>query len=345
MLAGYSLGMLTLTQRLGLRLPIVLAPMAGGISTPELVAAVSTAGGLGSLGAAYLTPAQITEAGAAVRRLTQGAFALNLFAPHPTVATTGSEVERAAAELAPFHASLGLQPPELTAQANPDFGLQLEAVLEVCPAVLSFTFGRLEAQHLEALRSRGILTVGTATGLEEARQLEADGVEAIVVQGGAAGGHRGGWSEDELADTLSLTRAAAQSIRIPVIAAGGLMTAADVRAVLDAGASLAQCGTAFLRATEAGTSAPYWAALAAAKTGDTVLTRAFSGRTARGLRNAVTEGVQQPLPYPFQNALTRSMRAAGAKAGRADVLSLWAGEGVAHGLAGTAAEILESLWN
>ncbi|QFP76155.1 nitronate monooxygenase family protein [Deinococcus sp. AJ005] len=335
----------TLTQRLGLRLPIVLAPMAGGISIPELVSAVSTAGGLGSLGAAYLTPAQITEMGAAVRRLTQGPFAVNLFAPQPNVPPTASEVARATAELVPFHADLGLPTPTLTAQADPDFGLQLEAVLEVCPAVLSFTFGRLEARHLEALKSSGILTIGTATGLEEARQLETDGVDAIVVQGGAAGGHRGGWSEDELADTLALTRATAQSIGVPVIAAGGLMTAADVRAVLDAGASLAQCGTAFLRATEAGTSAPYRAALAAAKTGDTVLTRAFSGRTARGLRNAVTEGIQQPLPYPFQNALTRSMRAAGVKTGRADVLSLWAGEGVAHGRAGTAAEILESLWN
>ncbi|MFK7603259.1 NAD(P)H-dependent flavin oxidoreductase [Deinococcus sp. SM5_A1] len=337
--------MLPLMQHLNLRLPTILAPMAGGISTPELVAAVSNAGGLGSLGAAYLTPAQIREAGAAVQRLTRRPFAVNLFAPQPNVTPTASEVERAAAELAPFHASLGLHPPELTAQADPDFGLQLEAVLEVRPAVLSFTFGRLEAQHLEALKSLGILTVGTATGLEEAQQLETDGIDAIVLQGGAAGGHRGGWLEDELADTLTLTRAAAKSIRVPLIAAGGLMNAADVRAVLDAGASLAQCGTAFLRATEAGTSAPYRAALAAAKTGDTVLTRAFSGRTARGLRNAVTEGVQQPLPYPLQNALTRSMRAAGAKAGRADVLSLWAGEGVAHGRAGTAAEILESLWN
>ncbi|WP_029475643.1 NAD(P)H-dependent flavin oxidoreductase [Deinococcus frigens] len=334
----------SLTQRLGLRLPIVLAPMAGGISTPELVAAVGNAGGLGSLGAAYLTPAQIGEAGAAVRRLTQEPFAVNLFAPQSTSEPTAPQVERAVAELAPFHADLGLPPPALPPQTSGDFEAQLDAALEVCPAVLSFTFGRLETRHLEALRVRGILAIGTATGLEEARQLEADGVDSIVLQGGAAGGHRGGWSEDELADTLALTRAAAQSVRVPLIAAGGLMTAADVRAVLDAGASLTQCGTAFLRATEAGTSAPYRAALAAAKPGDTVLTRAFSGRTARGLRNAVTAGIGHPLPYPQQNALTRQMRAAGAAAGRADVLSLWAGEGVAQGREGTAAEILAGLW-
>ncbi len=334
----------SLKQSLNLRVPIVLAPMAGGVSTPELVAAVSHAGGLGSLGAAYLTPAQILEAGAAVRRLTQSPFAVNLFAPQPNVEPTPLEVGRAVAELAPFHADLGLPLPTLTAQAEPDYEAQLEAVLEVRPAVLSFTFGRLEAQDLEALRARGILAVGTATGLEEARQLEADGVDAIVLQGGAAGGHRGGWLHDGLADTLGLTRMAASSIRVPLIAAGGLMTAADVRAVLDAGASLAQCGTAFLRAAEAGTSAPYRAALAAAKTGDTVLTRAFSGRTARGLRNAVTGGVTQPLPYPYQNALTRPMRAAGAKAGCADVLSLWAGEGVAQGQEGSAAQLLAGLW-
>lgn len=328
---------------LHLRVPIVLAPMAGGISTPELVAAVSDAGGLGSLGAAYLSPAQLREAGAAVRRLTREAFAVNLFAPQPTVAVTATQVERAAAELAPFHAGLGLPPPTLLPEAD-HFEGQFDAVLELRPAVLSFTFGRLEAQHLEALKEQNILAIGTATGLEEARQLEADGVDAIVVQGGAAGGHRGGWLADELADTLALTRAAARSVRVPLIAAGGLMGREDVRAALDAGASLAQCGTAFLRATEAGTSGPYRAALAAAKTGDTVLTRAFSGRTARGLGNAVTDGVQHPLPYPFQNALTRQMRAAGVGAGRADVLSLWAGEGVARGQDGTAAELLAGLW-
>ncbi|GGO18445.1 oxidoreductase [Deinococcus humi] len=331
-------------QSLNLRVPIILAPMAGGVSTPELVAAVSDAGGLGSLGAAYLTPAQILEAGAAVRRLTGQPFAVNLFAPQPAVDPTPLEVERAIAELAPFHADLALPPPTLTAQGEPDFRAQLEAVLEVCPAVLSFTFGRLEPRDLDALRTRGILAIGTATGLEEARQLEADGVDAIVLQGGTAGGHRGGWLEDELADTLALTRVVASHSRVPLIAAGGLMTAPDVRAALQAGASLAQCGTAFLRAAEAGTSAPYRAALAAARAGDTVLTRAFSGRTARGLQNAVTQGVTQPLPYPHQNALTRPMRAAGARVGRAEVLSLWAGEGVAQGQEGPAAQILAGLW-
>lgn len=193
-------------------------------------------------------------------------------------------------------------------------------------------------------RAAGLVVMGTATSVEEARALAAAGVDAVVAQGGAAGGHRGGWLRDELADTLALTRAVAQAIALPVIAAGGLMDAADVRAALDAGASLAQCGTAFLQAVEAGTSTPYRAALASAAPGETVLTRSFSGRPARGLANRVTAEVVSPLPYPLQNALTRELRAAAAREGRAEFLSLWAGEGVHRGREGTAAEILAGLW-
>ena len=339
-----------LASRLGLTRPVVLAPMAGGIGTPALAAAVSEAGGLGSLGAAYLTPGQIAGAVADLRARTARPFAVNLFAPtslpagHPAPPTP-AEVAAAAAELAPFCAALGLAPPTLPARAAEDFAGQFAAVLEARPTVFSFAFGRLDAGQLAALRARGILSIGTATGLDEARQLARDGVDAVVVQGGAAGGHRGGWEDagDELADTLDLTRRAAAALDVPVIAAGGLMTHADVQAALDAGASLAQCGTAFLRADEAGTSAPYRAALAAG-TAPTGLTRSFSGRPARGLVNALSVAVHAPLPYPYQNALTRELRAAGARAGEAGVLSLWAGEGYRLGRAGTAADLLDDLW-
>ncbi|GAA5532916.1 NAD(P)H-dependent flavin oxidoreductase [Deinococcus aluminii] len=333
-----------LMQHLGLRVPIVQAPMAGGPTTPQLVAAVSQAGGLGSLGAAYLTPAQLREAGAAVRALTARPFAVNLFVPEPLPTMTEAEVAAAVADLAPLHTELDLPPPTLPERVREDFAGQFEAVLEVRPAVFSFTFGRLGRAEVAALHTAGTLVIGTATGVEEARALATDGVDAVVVQGGAAGGHRGGWTHDELADTLALTRVVVEAITIPVIAAGGLMTAADVHAALDAGASLAQCGTAFLRAAEAGTSAPYRAALAAAQPGQTVLTRAFSGRTARGLANRVTIEVRRPLPYPYQNALTRELRTAAARAGRTEFLSLWAGEGAHRGREGTAAEILGDLW-
>lgn len=331
-------------DRLRLRVPVVQAPMAGGVTTPELVAAVSEAGGLGSLGAAYLTPGQIAEAGAAVRALTERPFAVNLFIPAPLPDVTPAEVAAAVADLAPLHAELGLAPPTLPERVQEDFGAQFQAVLALRPAVFSFAFGQLGVQRIAALRAAGILALGTATGVAEARAVAADGVDAVVVQGRAAGGHRGGWTHDERADTLALTRAVARAVNVPVIAAGGLMGAADVRAALEAGASLAQCGTVFLRASEAGTSVPYRAALAAAGPGDTTLTRAFSGKAARGLANRVTASVGRPLPYPFQNALTRELRGAAARAGRAEFLSLWAGEGVHRGRNGMAAELLESLW-
>lgn len=329
-------------QKLGLQRPVILAPMAGGISTPALVAAVSEAGGLGSLGAAYLTPQQISAEIAAVRGLTKRPFAVNLFAPQALPQVTSEQIAAAEANLAPLHAALNLAPPKLPAQVEEDFAAQFEAVLEAGPAVFSFAFGRLERSRLEALRARGILTIGTATSLPEAQILESDGVDAVVLQGGAAGGHRGGWQRDDLADTLDLVRAA-QSLSLSVIAAGGLMTAEAVQAALGAGAELVQCGTAFLRAAEAGTSAPYRAALAAAQAGQTTLTRSFSGRLARGLANTVTQEVQEPLPYPYQNALTRPMRSAAATANRAEFLSLWAGEHFWQGREGPAAEILVGL--
>ncbi|ACO45834.1 nitronate monooxygenase [Deinococcus deserti] len=326
---------------LGLTVPVVLAPMAGGVGTPELVAAVSGAGGLGSLGAAYLSPAQITGAMKAIRRLTIRPFAVNLFAPQPVPEVEAAQIEAACAELQPFHAALQLPPPAVPAHLQEDFEAQLEAVLAEPPAVFSFAFGRLEAQHIRALHAAGVLVVGTATSVQEARMLEADGVDAVVAQGGAAGGHRGGWEHDDLADTLELTRGVAGAVSLPVLAAGGLMTREHVRDALAAGASLAQCGTAFLLADEAGTSPPYRAALQ--QGGDTVLTRAFSGRTARGLRNAFSDRVAHPLPYPYQNALTRPLRSAGAQAGQADVLSLWAGEGFALARQGPATQVLEAL--
>lgn len=333
-----------LLERLGLTRPVILAPMAGGISTPELVAAVSEAGGLGSLGAAYLSPGRIREDRAAIRKLTTRPFAVNLFAPQPLPEVTGAQKAAAIAELAPLHTALGLPAPALPKQVQEDFEDQLQAVLDMCPAVFSFAFGRLDRAMLDVFRQRGILTIGTATSPMEARELQADGVDAIVVQGGAAGGHRGGWTQDDHADTLELVRQTVKAVQIPVIAAGGIMGHAQVQAALSAGASLVQCGTAFLRAHEAGTSPAYRAALAQAKANDTVLTRSFSGRSARGLRNTVTEQIQCPLPYPYQNALTRQLRSAAAQQGRPEYLSLWAGTGVQEGREGSAASILNSLW-
>ncbi|GGR82614.1 oxidoreductase [Deinococcus sedimenti] len=325
-----------------LRTPVALAPMAGGVGTPALAAAVTRAGGLGSLGGAYLTPQALRDAIREVRTLADGPIVVNLFAPQPVPEVTPYAVALATAELAPFHDALHLSPPTLPERVQEDFSAQLDVVLEERPEVFSVAFGPIPPDALAALRSRGILTVGTATSLSEARALHESGVDAITVQGGAAGGHRGGWQDDALADTLTLVREVARATPLPVLAAGGLMTAGHVRAALEAGATLAQCGTAFLLADEAGTAAPYRHALREG-TRDTVLTRAYSGRAARGLRTTFTDAVHHPLPFPHQNALTRPLRTAGAQAGQADVLSLWAGTGYRQAKATGTAQIVASL--
>ena len=258
----------------------------------------------------------------------------------PTV--TDAARQAASDELAGVHRELGLPAPQLSAAPEPDFGEQFRAALEVRPDALSFTFGMLGAPELAALRGAGILSVGTATSLEEARQLGGSGVDALCVQGRQAGGHRGSWQHDARQGTFELTRAVVAEVPLPVIAAGGLMSAADVRAALAAGAQLAACGTAFLLADEAGTSAPYRAALRSG--GETVLTRAFSGKWARGIGNRLSREVISPLPFPWQNILTRSLRAAAAQQGRAEFMSLWAGEGLDQITTGTAAEIVARLF-
>ncbi len=331
-----------LMERLGLSVPVMLAPLGGGPGTPALAAAISAGGGLGSVGSAYFTPDQIRQAGAALRAVTERPFALNLFAPQPWPDVETAALQAATAELAASHLELELPAPQLPEVPEQEFAAQFEAVLEARPAALSFTFGVLGTAELAALRRAGILSLGTATSLEEARQLRGSGVDAVCVQGRQAGGHRGSWQHDARQSTLDLTRAVAAEVPLPVVAAGGLMSAADVRAALDAGAQLAACGTAFLLADESGTSPPYRAALLGG--GETVLTRAFSGKWARGLSNRLSRELQSPLPFPWQNALTRTLRAAAAQQGQAEYLSLWAGEGVNQITPGPAAEILTRLW-
>ncbi|BDG01218.1 NAD(P)H-dependent flavin oxidoreductase [Anaeromyxobacter oryzae] len=338
-----------LTARLGVDLPILLAPMAGGPSTPELVAAVSGAGGLGSVGAAYLSPEQIADACRRIRALTDRPFGLNLFAGgYPASAQV--EARAALGVVAEAHARLGLPAPALPAVPPDPFPEQLEAVLETRPALFSFTFGVPAADDLARVRARGILVAGTATTVEEARALADAGVDAIVAQGGEAGGHRGtfcGAFEAALVPTLELTAAIAREVRVPVIASGGLMDGRDVARALAAGAQAAQLGTAFLACPESGASPAYKQALLAARSDTTVVTRAFSGRPARGLANAFIAAAEgRPgaiLPYPLQNALTRGMRQAAAKQGQPDYLSLWAGQGVARVRALPAAELVRRL--
>ena len=327
--------------------PIICAPMGGGPSTPELVAAVSNAGGLGTLAAAYLSGEQILREIARTRALTSQPFAVNLFAGGYDVSRR-PDADRAIDLLRPIHQRFGLAAPELPALTSDPFPAQLEAVLEARPAVFSFTFGIPGAADLARLRSRGILILGTATSVREAEMLRQAKVDAIIAQGEEAGAHRGTFTEftnETLVPTLELVRQIAGIS--PVIASGGMMDGSDIARALSAGAFAAQLGTAFLTCPECGAAPIYKQALLDAKSDTTVITRAFSGRHARGLRNTfinLTEAAPDAiLPYPWQNALTRPMRTAAARAADPEYLSLWAGRGVTRCRAMPAAELVGAL--
>jgi nitronate monooxygenase len=338
-----------LVKLLGIEHPVIQGPMGGGPSTPELVAAVSNAGGLGSLGAAYLTPDQISDAIRRIRTLTSRPFNVNLFAGgwNDNPRFDAAPILNLLAEI---HEKLGIPPPAAPKPAPDSFPAQLEVVLDARPPIFSFTFGIPDRDAIARLKSRGILMVGTATTVAEAQALEEAGVEAIVAQGAEAGAHRGTFLdsfESSMIPTLDLVRATVAAVGLPVIATGGLMDARDIVAALQAGASAAQLGTAFLPCPESGASEVYKRAILAAKQDTTVVTRAFSGRPARGLKNgfiASLEGRQNMiLPYPLQNALTRPMRIAAGQQGIADYLSLWAGQGVARACAIPAGDLVASL--
>ena len=316
---------------MGIQHPFVLAPMAGGPSTPALCAAVSEAGGLGSFGAAYLAPDKVREVIRAIRAATSRPFAINLFADDG-VAADEATLAAARAALARYWAELEIPPP--APQTPVPLKDALPVLLEERVPVFSFTFGIPPAHMLEACRKAGIATMGTATTVAEARALEQAGVDFICAQGAEAGGHQGTFDRDvepPLIGTMALVPQVVDAVRVPVIAAGGIMDGRGFAAALALGASAASLGTAFLRCPEAGTSAPYRAALRDARDDATVITRAFSGRAARGLANRFTrEMAAAPLaPYHVQNSLTREMRTASARRGDAGLLSLWAGQAAA----------------
>jgi nitronate monooxygenase len=318
-----------------LRVPIVLAPLAGGPSTPELAAAVSEAGGLGFLAAGYLSAEALGERIARTRELTDRPFGVNLFVPGPAAPP---EV------FAAYVAGLEAEGLAVGAPRHDDDGWDAKlALLERSPvAVVSFTFGLPDEDVLARVRATGAEAWVTVTSPEEAAR--AAHADALVVQGAEAGGHRGSW-----VDTPDLTPVGLHALLQlmgdegpPRIASGGIATAAAVRAALALGARAAQVGTAFLRAPEAGTSQAHREALASDT--PTALTRAFSGRLARGIRNRfLDQHADAPLAYPEIHHATAPVRAAAREAGDAELINLWAGE--AHQLAQElpAAEIVREL--
>jgi nitronate monooxygenase len=321
--------------------------MAGGPDTPELAAAVSEAGGLGSLGCGYLSAEQIETLATRTRSYTSKPFALNLFIRDDTHDDASAE-KRVMPLLEAFRRELGLPTHGGPAKPPPSFAAQFAAVLRARPRVFSFTFGLPTAAQVSELRKADIVVIGTATSLDEAEALAALGVDAVSAQGTEAGGHRGtfiGRAEDALVGTMALTRQIVARVGLPVIAAGGIMDGAGVRAALELGAAAVQLGTAFMLCPEAGTHPAHRAHLLSTEARRTVVTRAFSGRAARGIRNRFTDAFESiaTAPFPQQQALTAELRQAAAAQGRTDLMQMWAGQGAPLLRAEPAAALLRSL--
>jgi nitronate monooxygenase len=323
--------------------PIVLAPLAGGASTPALTAAVSEAGGFGFLAGGYLTAETLEGRVEEIRSRTEAPFGVNLFVPgDPAAETPGLEdyLTTVAPEATRYGAGLG------EARYDDDgYAEKLDLSRRLRPAVVSFTFGCPRPETLGELREAGIETWITVTNPSEARAALKAGADALVLQGSEAGGHRGSFADtdDEPLSTLVLVRLVGREVRLPLVAAGGLTDGPAVAAALVAGAAAAQLGTAFLRADEAGTEPAYRDALASRT--PTALTRAFSGRRARGIVNRFMREHSDSAPsaYPQIHHATSPLRAAARKHGDPDGFNLWAGQ--AHRLApsGPAAEIVRAI--
>ena len=321
-----------ITEDLGIEYPIVQAPMAGGPTTAALVAAVSNAGGLGSLGAAYLSPEKLREEVREIRTLTERPFNVNLFVPAPFEADP-SRIERANGLLAPYREELGIRSQGMPSSFEESFDDQLAVVIEERVPVFSFTFGAPSPDLAGRLKENGTTVVGTATTVSEGLRLEAEGVDVIVAQGSEAGGHRGtflGAFGDALVGTMALVPQMVDAVSVPVVAAGGIMDGRGLAAALVLGAGAAQMGTAFLACEESGAHPEFKRAILEAAEDETAITRAFSGRAARGIKNRflVEVGAHEEdlAPYPVQNALTRDVRAAARKQDRPEFMSLWAGQ-------------------
>jgi len=340
-----------ITRELDIELPIIQAPMAGGIDGAALAAAVGEAGGLGCIGGAYRTPQQITDVASDIRARSNHAFGINLFAPQ-VAPPLPRNPEPALAGVAPFYAELGLDAPPAVPQNEFPFREQVDAAMASGASVFSFTFGIMPDWVMTAARAQGMFVIGTATTVVEAVQLQANGVDAIVAQGADAGGHRGsfpGSAGDGLVGTMALVPQVVDAVGVPVIASGGIMDGRGLAAALMLGAEAVQLGTAFLVTDEAATAQVYKDAVLAADEDATRVTRAFSGRPARGIANRFMNAIDNarqpdvPLDFPHQNALTRAMRAAATAQGRADMLSLWAGQGLRLTKSGPAGALVRAI--
>jgi nitronate monooxygenase len=317
---------------LGIDSPVVLAPF-GGLSSVDLTATVSSLGGLGSYGLYGYEGGRIRETVESLRDATDRPFALNLWLP------TGDEVEpdpgdfdRYASALAPLFDRLDLSLPELPDRYLPPFEEQIQTVLELEPAAISFVFGVPPAEVIEEARRREIIVIGTATTVDEALALQQGGVDAIVATGAEGAGHRVSFieaAEDSLVGTIALVPQICDAVEVPVIAAGGIADRRGVAAAFALGAEAVQVGTAFLKTRQSAANDSYRDAIGRTPAHGTVLTKAMSGRLSRGAPNEATRSIEASggiAPFPAQNWLTGQFRREAAARGRGELQSLWIGQ-------------------
>ena len=325
-------------------IPIVLAPLAGGPSTPELAAAVSNVGGLGFLAAGYLSAAELADRRRRLAELTSRPFGVNLFVPGPPGDL--ARVRQFAAEIEPDATGAGARLGE-PRHDDDDWDAKIGYLMDAPADVVSFTFGIPGEDVIAGLRARGTEVWVTVTSLDEARRAAAAGADLLVVQGYEAGGHRGGTSDapEEATGLIALLQLVTARLDTPVVATGGIATGKAIAAVLCLGARAAALGTAFLDCPEAATAPVHRSALH--DDVPTRLTRAFSGRTARGIENGFLRAHSQSAPaaYPEVHHLTSPMRKAARRAGLADYVNLWAGQAYPLTAVAPAAGLVRDLWD
>jgi nitronate monooxygenase len=324
-------------RRLGLAAPIVQGPFGSGLSSVDLVVAVSESGGLGSFGVHHLDGDGVRKVAREIRARTQRPFALNLWIPlgdsdDPQLSDT--RWNAACELLRPYFAELSLPMPARPSRFGPWYEEQVETVLELKPPVFSFVFGVPSASVLDRSHRDGIVTIGAATTPKEAKLLADSGVDMIVATGFEAGGHRVSFlmePEDCLTGTMSLVPQVVDTVKVPVIAAGGIADGRGIAAALKLGASAAQIGTAFLACEESNAAPLHRAKLFSSDARRTSLTRAFTGRLARSIHNDFIDAMHGKeaafASYPVHAWLTALLRPAALAAGRTDLISLWSGQG------------------